>query len=226
MFKPFECDSITVPSCDEHNTKKSGRDQAIVSAFLLPLYTGRDQYDLEPEIEQAIDAALLSFERVKHNAIRTSFIKDPPPTLVDLPDLAYLVPEVDTSAWIRQLTAGIVYNGIGPGSQTIALSKAKAWSPNRFPSDSPVPSKHADEVLQISQEYDERRLELDKLTWQEGWSATPRPYPKIIYSFQVHLGAEKDIIFRHKFYNRYTWYVQFRISGSNLARLIEKLSNT
>ena len=32
MFRAFECDSITVPSCDEHNTRRSASDQAIVSA--------------------------------------------------------------------------------------------------------------------------------------------------------------------------------------------------
>lgn len=36
MFRAFDCDSITVPSCETHNSAKAGRDQAIVSAFLIP----------------------------------------------------------------------------------------------------------------------------------------------------------------------------------------------
>jgi hypothetical protein len=69
MFKLFQCDSITVPSCDEHNTRKSGHDQAIVNALLIPLYTGRHRYPLEPEIESVIQDAFPSFERTKRSVI-------------------------------------------------------------------------------------------------------------------------------------------------------------
>jgi hypothetical protein len=85
MFKTFKCDSITVPSCDVHNTKKSGHDQSIVSALLIPLYTGRKHYQLEPEVEQAISAAACLFERTKRSAIRTPFLMNPPPGREDLP---------------------------------------------------------------------------------------------------------------------------------------------
>ncbi len=37
MFRKFDCDSITVPWCDDHNSSKSGEDQAIVSAFVQSL---------------------------------------------------------------------------------------------------------------------------------------------------------------------------------------------
>jgi DNA polymerase III alpha subunit (gram-positive type) len=37
MFREFDCDSITVPSCDVCNNEKSGRDQAIVHGFLKSL---------------------------------------------------------------------------------------------------------------------------------------------------------------------------------------------
>src|SRR5258706_15617847 len=42
MFKGFSCDSITVPSCSTHNSEKGGADQAIVSAFLIPLFNTID----------------------------------------------------------------------------------------------------------------------------------------------------------------------------------------
>jgi hypothetical protein len=223
MFKPFECDSITVPSCDEHNSKKGGRDQAIVSALLIPLQTGRDRYPLEPQVEKAIEAALSSFERAKHSAIQTAFLKDPPSGLEDLPDLAHLAPSVNMTAWIRQLTAGIIYSGIQEEGFPIKWSKSMVWSPDWVPVDSPDPLEYADAVnkLKLNQE---RRAGLDSLNWELGWSAYPRSYPDTIYSFQLHTSQDRQVMVRHKFYNRYTWYVHFKASSKIIRKLREKLS--
>jgi hypothetical protein len=37
MFVGFDCDRITVPSCDEHNGNKPDQDQAIIVALLVAL---------------------------------------------------------------------------------------------------------------------------------------------------------------------------------------------
>jgi hypothetical protein len=222
MFKAFHCDSLTVPSCDDHNSNKSGRDQAIVSALLLPLHTGRNRHPLEPEIERAIELAHPSFERAKRSAIRTPFLKDPPKGLEDLPDLAHLVPSVNMAAWIRQLTAGLIYSGIDKASTTIKWSESIVWSPDWFPTGSPVPVEHAD-VVPIIMQNQEKRSALDALSWQPGWSAQPNPYPEIIYSFQVHVFPDKQVMIRHKFYNRYAWYVQFKASNKSISKLLLRL---
>jgi hypothetical protein len=184
MFKTSNCDSLVVPSCDEHNSKKSGNDQAIVSALLIPLHTGRHRYPIEPEIEQAIDAALPSFERAKRVAVKTAFLIDPPEGLEDLPDLAHLSPSVNMLSWIRLLTAGIIFNGIGSASTSIKWEKSAAWSPDWFPTETPAPMEHA-EIVQIIERNQKIHEALSKQTWQNGWSADPKPYPNIIYSFQV-----------------------------------------
>ena len=170
MFKAFQCDSITVPSCDEHNSKKSGRDQAIVSALLIPLHAGRNRYPLEPEIIQAIDAAIPSFERAKRSAVRTPFLNDPPMGLEDLPELAHLAPSVKVGDWIRHLTAGLIYSGIETASTTIRWSKSIVWSPDWFPADTPAPVNY-DEAVRIIKLNQERHRALDSLNWQQGWSA-------------------------------------------------------
>jgi len=198
MFKGFECDSITVPSCDEHNSKKGGHDQAIVSAFLIPLHTGRNKYPLEPEIIQAIEFAKPAFERTKRFAVPSPFLKDPPKGLEDLPDLAHLEPSINVASWIRQLTAGIVYSKIGLANTTIGWSKATTWSPDWIPTDSPGPVAHREAVDRIKENQRKRAL-LDKLNWQSGWSAYPRPYPNKIYKFDVHVFPDKYVMFRHKF---------------------------
>ena len=222
MFKTFQCDSLTVPSCDEHNSKKGGHDQAVVSALLIPLHTGRHRYPLEPEIEQAINDALPSFEMSKKSAVRSSFLKDPPSGLEDLPDLAHLAPSVDFPAWLRQLTAGLVHKKIGTASYTVSWQKATTWSPHWFPTSSPT-SVPYDDVVQILEKNQKQRAILDNLAWQPGWSAHPKPYPKIIYSFQIHVFPDKYVMFRHTFYNRYTWYVTFKASKRCISKLLLNL---
>jgi hypothetical protein len=218
MFKGFDCDSITVPSCDNHNSKKCGHDQAIVSALLIPLHTGRNRYPLEPEIIQAIELALPSFERSKHFAVQSPFLKDPPKGLEDLPDLAHLEPSVKVADWVRQLTAGLVYSKIELSSTTISWSKATTWSPDWFPTYGPGPIAHREAVEGIKVKQKQRAI-LDKLSWEQGWSAYPRPYPSIIYTFHFHVFPDKYVVFRHKFYNRYTWYVTFKASKKCIAKL-------
>jgi hypothetical protein len=57
MFRGFPCDSITVPSCYEHNSAKGGADQAIVSTFLVPLKNGIGTYTLDEDVLKAIKRA-------------------------------------------------------------------------------------------------------------------------------------------------------------------------
>ncbi len=182
MFKAFQCDSITVPSCDEHNSKKGKNDQAIVSAFLIPLHSGRKKYPLKSEILDAIQLALPSFEKSKRFAVPSRFLKDPPKNLEDLPDLAHLEPSIKMIDWIRQLTAGIVYSKIGLSSTTISWPKASISSPDWFQTNGPSPITYHEAVGKIT-ENQKQRANLDKLSWYKGWSAIPRPYPEIIYTF-------------------------------------------
>lgn len=222
MFKGFECDSLTVPSCDEHNSKKCGHDQAIISAFLTPLHTGRNRYPIEPDIEKAISLAKPSFERSKRFAVKSQFLKDPPRGLENLPDLAHLDPSVKVSDWILQLTAGLIYSKIDLSSTTISWSKATTWSPDWFPTVTPGSLVHHEAVERIKVNQRQRAI-LDKLNWKQGWSAYPRPYPNTIYMFHIHVFSDKYIMIRHKFYNRYTWYVTFKASKKCIALLTTDL---
>lgn len=38
MFAAFECDSITVPSCIQHNNEKSDKDRAITTVLVKSLH--------------------------------------------------------------------------------------------------------------------------------------------------------------------------------------------
>src|SRR6185503_18234133 len=38
MFAAFDCDIITVPSCEKHNTEKAGNDRAVITALVRSLH--------------------------------------------------------------------------------------------------------------------------------------------------------------------------------------------
>jgi hypothetical protein len=223
MFKAFSCDSITVPSCEDHNSAKGGSDQAIVSAFLTPLHNSIGRYSLEDEVLEAIRVAVPSFERAKRRAVNSSLLKNPPEALQDLPNLAYLVPSINIGAWIRQLTAALVYDGTQVFDSTVGWPGTIAWSPDWVAAEGPA-SLELEQAISLLEKQREIQLRLDQFTWQDGWSAYPRPYPSVIYTFQVHFEPNREVIFKHRFYNRYTWYGWFSASDETVAKLRERLT--
>ena len=105
MFKGFDCDSITVPSCDLHNSSKGGNDRAIVNALIMPLYNIKDKSNFEEQIKVAISNNSSSFEKTKYKAIESPLFIGITGDYKDMPNLAYLIPSVNMSLWIKELTA-------------------------------------------------------------------------------------------------------------------------
>jgi hypothetical protein len=217
MFKGFSCDSITVPSCDEHNTKKSGDDQAIISSFLIPLRNGKDVYKLEPEIEQAIKAATPSFERAKKKAISAQLINNQP---ADIPNTSYLSADAKFWHWMRQLTAALVFDATETFNDSVNWEELPAWSPHRIPSAKNEPME-LDKFLALFQEKEKKEKGFQELEWLNGWSSFPNSYPSIIYKFKIHL-TDSEILFCHKFYNRYDCYILVKLPFDILAKIFQK----
>lgn len=129
--------------------------------------------------------------------------------------MAYLVPSVDIRGWICQLTAALVYDATKTFDSTINWAEAIAWSPNWIEAVRPSPLKL--EHIEFKKR-GKVQAWLDQLDWEEGWSATPREYPANIYTFQLHF-ERQGAIFKHSFYNRYTWYAWLGASQETLAKL-------
>lgn len=226
MFRGFSCDSITVPSCENHNTSKGGNDQAVVSAFLIPLQNKVDAdptktKDLEPNIKKALDIIKSSFDRVKRKAFSSPLLHDPPPEFDDLPDVSYVTPQTDIRDWTRQLTAALVYDGTQSFDDTIKWNEAIAWSPDFLEKDDPtqIPLDQAESIILKKTEIS---TWLDTLDWHAGWSSYPRAYPPEIYFFELHF-EDDEVIFKHRFYAQYSWYVRFRTSHDTLSNLKRKI---
>lgn len=229
MFKAFSCDSITVPSCDKHNSEKGGDDQAIVSAFLIPLHNrleqdGPNRYPLEAEIVRAIQAAAPSFVRAKRRASPRPLLSVPPKVLRNLPKVAYLVASVDLRAWVRQLTAALVFDGTLARDPTITWDEATAWSPDLIWEEERPAS--AEDVILLFEKKGEIRAQLEQSAWQDGWSARPRAYPPEIYRFWLCIEPEpQEMIFKHKFYDRYTWYVWFNAAEETVFKIRNRVES-
>lgn len=224
MFRAFSCDSITVPSCEQHNSSKGGHDQAIISAFLIPLSNSAEKIDLEEDILKALKKAQSSFERVKRRAINSPMLKNPPEILKDLPNLAYLISEIDIEGWIKQLTAALVWDCTRAYDSTIDWLNSIAWSPDWISARGPASIEHGYARAVFEKNKKMQNL-LDQLAWADGWSAYPHPYPNTIYAFQVHFEPNNEVIFRHRFYGRYSWYAWFSASSNTVASLKKKLSS-
>lgn len=213
MFKGFSTDSITVPACNKHNNLKSISDQDVVAAFLLPFYVEKSH--VEPEVKRAISEAYPSFERAKKRVFAMSPIAGYP----HLPKLSYL--SGDMEFWVKQLTAGLVWNATHKFDETIDWNNAILYSPHWIPS-SPTPMP-PEVFIELISNHKEFNVAVDSLDWKNGWSAQPRPYPQNIFRFQLYFEMN-TVNFRHIFYNRYEWHISVSPSEDTLIKLKKKVS--
>ena len=174
------------------------------------------------DVLKAIQVVQSSFERTKRRAINSPLLRDPPKVLEDLPNLSYLVSDIDIASWVRQLTAALVYDAIQIFDSTIDWPKAVIWSPDWVTAKGPV-SLEYEQVISIFKEKKELHARLERFAWIDGWSAQPKPYPPSIYAFQIYyFDSNHEVIFKHRFYSQYSWYAGFSASQETIAKLKEK----
>lgn len=220
MFNGFECDSITVPSCDEHNTEKNLKDRAVITALLLCIKAGKNLEDLPQNVISAICKLEPNIKEAKKEVDLRNFLIDPPEGL-DQP-LPYIEPIVNIRMWMRQLTAGLVWSITGNYEPSINWQQSIVWSPIFFPGSGPI---SIPEAVNKIQEWQQLEKSLDNGPWLKGWTSIPRGYPVEIYNFELgFLSTDEspnkiDVVFRHNFYNRLAWYVLFTTSD-NQARTL------
>jgi len=218
MFSGFNSDSITVPSCDKHNTQKSIGDRAVITAVIMSASQMLNNHDklsvqLTPNVITAIKLAEPKFSQAKNEVELRDFLIDPPEGL-DIP-LPYTQPRANIYGWMRQLSAGLIWSLIGLYNPNIQWDKALVWSPGFVTLAEPITTEKAASLL--GEYHDLEKREFDKLSWRSGWSAVPKNYPADIYSFDICFPEdiqdllEMNVAFRHRFYNSTSvWYVLFK----------------
>jgi hypothetical protein len=115
MFKGFGCSFIIVPSCDKHNSKKSGDDLAVVAAYIEAIdgmikdgTITASQLPKDVRIAVKRAAGKKWFENAKNKVRLRPYIVGRDDTM--LPRFA---PDFNIYAWMRQLTAALVWSATG-----------------------------------------------------------------------------------------------------------------
>jgi hypothetical protein len=219
MFRAFDCDSITVPSCDDHNTSKSSEDQVIIDLLMHSIDWQRRR---GPVSQQATEALSLRFSSFSHTKRRIDHSN-----LVDrreLPEIPYLEPGTDIYRWMQQVAAGLVFDAARFHDPSVDWSRALVFCPTFLPvaKAPPLPLDVATHWLRERQEIADgadRSFE-----WLPGWSAQPRPYPPDLFAFQIAFDDEGFVGLRLLFYGQSRWYVVTQMSGRTRRALKERLS--
>ena len=217
MFDAFDCDRITVPACDKHNTKKNLDDRAIVTFFIRGLYSGLKNGTLTGNVMRAFEAAEPWLGEAREVTLRP-FMTDPL-AQNDTP-LPYIDEIGKVRAWMRQLTAALVWSVIGEFDSSIEWRNVAIWSPELVPDIGLLGPEQAALRLKRLQAI---KADIDRLSlhWWSGWSSFPESYPPDIYRFEISFlpsqyllqdSGEQEIIFRHWFYAQFSWYAWFTAS--------------
>src|SRR5437868_3189578 len=111
MFTAFECDRITVPSCDKHNTEKGGNDRAIITALVRSLHQTLEYRDSTNSLPENVLKAIKFLEPDFRQANRELSSH----SLLANPELDFKIPKLNISVfdWIRQLSAAMVWRVTG-----------------------------------------------------------------------------------------------------------------
>jgi len=239
MFTGFDCDCITVPSCDKHNTKKSFGDRAIITAIIMgasqmlknrgKMLKNRDNSSFEwtSNVLAAIKLIEPNFQQAKNEVELRDFLIDPSEDL-DIPTPYTHLGET-IYWWIKQLTAALVWSLIGRYEPNIHWDETRVWSPGLVITGEPFTTENAASLLS---EHHDLEQYFNKLTWHLGWSAYPKNYPADIYSFDLCFIEDKEnwqgmnIGFRHRFYNGISvWYAWLKVPQEIVDSLLVATSN-
>jgi hypothetical protein len=225
MFSAFECDSITVPSCIEHNNGKSDKDRAIVTALLKSLYRTLEcdipSNSFSPDVIKAIEHLKPNFAQANREVKDNSLLIDP--------ELDFKIPAIGVSVdgWIRQLSAALVWSVSGEFDSTIKWDEALVW--NSFYLRTSRPMELLDIGWQVVMNQAAERS-IERFDWKGGWSAYPRMYPSNIYNLSICFSPtlvqviENEVAFRHQFYNCLNWYIWFAPSKKTRMVLEEAVA--
>jgi hypothetical protein len=214
MFEAFDCDSITVPACDLHNSKRSLIDRAVLVFLLRALEYRFRSGSLTNNQMEAYRVAQPKLGYAKE--VTTPPIVADPRGELDTTG-SYIDECTKVEIYMRQLTAAMVWSVIGEFDCCINWDEARSWSPDFLAAKAPGSISAVGRQLK-RQKSEKASIQDRALHWWSGWSSFPKEYPPDVYHFDVSLmpsqymlkgGNEQEVTFAHRFYGDFTWYVQF-----------------
>jgi hypothetical protein len=215
LFKGFTCNKVKVPSCDKHNTEKSGSDNAVIKAMLIALDTVAQKYPPKGDAAKAILLAKDYFYQVKNQVKNIS-------KFTGYPSLTYVEAPVQMENWMRQLTAALIYSAIKKYDPKNDFDNATVFSPTW------VKGTSTKEGLEIATALETQQLQEEGVkqnNWQSGWASGKIDYPTGIYNFKVTFNYIEEVVFRHQFFDSLVWYVAVRTSKKSREKMLQKVSS-
>lgn len=213
LFHGIDCDRITVPACEEHNSEKSSFDKAILCAMAQVTLEGHALDPHDPIYTKRVLTTAIelqkTFEEVKRLASIQGYFENP---------LAWQINDMVRFEfgyiliWIRQLTAGLIWHITGESLKDVDFYSGDAFCLG-YSVGGPFTQE---ENLRSTSEKIRKTAHYESLSWHRGWTPYPKPYPRDLYRFDVSFdafefeGAFPNVIFGHTFFNGdVTWYVSF-----------------
>ena len=216
FFEDAACGSITVPACRQHNSAKAGSDNAIKAALLR----GVDEMISKGVKKDASDAVRRAIDGMKDKYRQANCLVTMKPFVSDHPDdagvsLPFLDKAAEIEAWVKMLTAALLWSVTGTHDSGSDWVNALAFSPSYLPArrDAPLTPESIAGIHDRNL-YTWRNLE-ESGDWRHGWQPYPDPFPADIYRFDVCLLATnggKTAIFKHHFFGAHPYYVRFETS--------------
>jgi hypothetical protein len=219
MFKAFDCDCLTVPSCKDHNRDKSFDDQTIIDLLMQAVEWQRRRSPISQHAAEALSLRFSSFSHTKRRIDHANLVDHP-----ELPEIPYLEPGTDIYGWMKCVAAALVYDGAGFHDANIDWPAAIVFSPTFLPGPKRPPLPVDDAAEWLTERQDIADTADRSFDWLHGWSARPRPYPPDVFAFQVAFDDEGSVGLRLLFYGESRWYVITPMRGRTRRALRQTLA--
>jgi hypothetical protein len=202
MFKGFNINRMTVPSCNDHNTNKSGEDESIIKAMLMAIEKSKNN-NLNQEMLIALDEVKGHYEQVKKKVTEEKVYVDYDKEIVCL-DVS-----IKLDHWIKELSAGMIHYKIKCFDVNNKYDDSKVVERNSY-------SKNIAYLKDFEKERNEK-IKLQKLIeigiWCDGW-IPKNGYPENLYFFKYKF-RNSSIIIKHIFYKSFVYYNLIEISDES-----------
>ena len=207
---------MKVPACPLHNTEKSGDDQAILKAMLIPIIDAHGSDWLARWYSTYPDCA--EWVMLKRDVLRHQTVKTVPVAIYaehgmeDIPNIAHSYAHYEQ--WIRALTTGIIYEV--SGQQRLHLvdwdtADVVCWDVIKGQRSSTVSTVDITTHAQLmNQEYANTHAE----HWLYGRLPNRRQYPPDHYYYRMGFTGHQ-ITIEHVFYNLYRFWCTFVLNNDD-----------
>ena len=216
FFKGFNVDSLTVPSCKEHNMDKCYTDEAIAKSMLLALE--KNVIIKNNDIRIALQKVKPYYNQVKSDLSERTIYKQNDASY----DSIILNQNINLSDWIKKLSAGLIFYKIKHFDSNNNFDQSFVFERNSY-----IAHDTPQSLLMFEKEYI-RKIEFTKIiedgNWFNGWNDKKNKYPETIYKFSYKF-IGKRIIIKHWFFQQFTYYNGIEISNNTISRILNKLGD-